>query len=262
MKKNTKDDLGDRMKGYERMETSPSFMPRIPIYVRIDGRGFSKFTKGLRQPYDERLSFAMIETTKKLVGSTSALIGYTQSDEISLVYCPEDENSNIIFGGKKQKMISVLSGMATAFFHQALISNELADYCEKNPHFDCRAFQVPSKTEACNALLWRELDAHKNSISMATRSLYTTQEMYKKNASEMIDMIQSRGIDFADYPRFFRLGSFVKKQKIIKSLTDEEMANIPLNNRPKTNSFERSSVEVIEMSSFREQPNREDIVFG
>ena len=39
------DALGDRMKAYERQETEQRFIPLLPIYARIDGRGFSKFTK-------------------------------------------------------------------------------------------------------------------------------------------------------------------------------------------------------------------------
>ena len=48
------DALGDRMKAYERQETELRFIPLLPIYARIDGRGFSKFTKGFARPYDER----------------------------------------------------------------------------------------------------------------------------------------------------------------------------------------------------------------
>ena len=53
------DALGDRMKTYEKLETSSKFIPGLPIYVRIDGRGFSKFTKQMTRPYDQRLSFLM-----------------------------------------------------------------------------------------------------------------------------------------------------------------------------------------------------------
>ena len=53
------DALGDRMKAYEKIETMQKFPPNSILCVRIDGRSFSKFTKGLQRPYDERLSKLM-----------------------------------------------------------------------------------------------------------------------------------------------------------------------------------------------------------
>lgn len=70
------DELGDRMKRYERQETAQTFCPNTWLYVRIDGRGFSKFTKGLKRPYDERLSNLMVKTTEYLVSETNARVGY------------------------------------------------------------------------------------------------------------------------------------------------------------------------------------------
>ena len=40
-----KTSFGDRMKGYEAVEAKRRFMPLLPIYARIDGKSFSKFTK-------------------------------------------------------------------------------------------------------------------------------------------------------------------------------------------------------------------------
>ena len=79
------DMFGDRMKDYERRETSRKFLPLAPVYARIDGRCFSSFTRGMERPYDVRLTRCMVETTKHLVKETGALIGFCQSDEISLV---------------------------------------------------------------------------------------------------------------------------------------------------------------------------------
>lgn len=77
-----KSTLGQRMKGYEKRETEMEFLPLLPVYARIDGRSFHTFTRGMKRPYDENLSRAMIETTKYLVEHTHAKVGYTQSDEI------------------------------------------------------------------------------------------------------------------------------------------------------------------------------------
>ena len=68
------DALGNRLKTYEQHETSKKFIPNLPIYVRLDGRGFSKFTKGMARPFDERMSNLMIATTSYLVKELNAVI--------------------------------------------------------------------------------------------------------------------------------------------------------------------------------------------
>ena len=80
----------------------------MPILVRIDGKGFSKYTKKLNKPYDIRFSDIMINVTKFLVKQTNACIGYTQSDEITLVLYAKELNQEIFFAGKIQKMVSVI----------------------------------------------------------------------------------------------------------------------------------------------------------
>jgi tRNA(His) 5'-end guanylyltransferase len=106
--KKTKDNFGDHMKSYEKQTCGIKMLPRIPVIARLDGKGFSKFTKGLKRPYDERLSKLMVETTKYLVKETNANCGYTQSDEITLVWYVESYESSIYFDGRLFKMISDL----------------------------------------------------------------------------------------------------------------------------------------------------------
>lgn len=97
------DDLGDRMKVYEMAEAGRKFMPLLPIVARLDGKGFSSFTKGLLRPYDERLSNLMVDCTKYLVSETNACCGYTQSDEITLAWYAPDYKSEIYFAGRISK---------------------------------------------------------------------------------------------------------------------------------------------------------------
>jgi hypothetical protein len=82
---NNKDSLGDRMKGYEL--TSRAFLTRrIPVIIRIDGKAFHTFTKGLHKPFDPTLMKIMQETMRYLCANVQGCVfGYTQSDEITLV---------------------------------------------------------------------------------------------------------------------------------------------------------------------------------
>ena len=110
------DALGDRMKMYERMGSPERFMPLLPVMVRIDGRAFHSFVQGLNRPYDERLSQMMIDTTKYLVQETNAVMGYCQSDEISLCYESTDPNVQIFFDGRSAKIVSQHAEMTSVFF--------------------------------------------------------------------------------------------------------------------------------------------------
>lgn len=210
------DALGDRLKAYERMETDEKFLPLLPIYARIDGRCFSKFTKGMDRPYDKMMSWMMQETTRYLVEQTGALTGYTQSDEISLIWYSDDVKSEVFFCRKKQKMTSILAAMATAKFLQLALEH-FPEKCSKSlPTFDARVFQVPNQVEGMNCFLWRVQDAVKNSVTMAASNYYSHKELMNKNGSDKLDMLLYKGVNWNDYPKFFKEGSFFKRQEYYK----------------------------------------------
>ena len=257
------DDLGDRMKAYERRETDRALLPMLPVYARIDGRSFSRFTKGMARPYDVAMTRAMIAATKTLIEQTHPRIGYTQSDEINLVWLADDPKSEMFFGGKIQKMASVLAGLATAAFTRAILDGPLAAYAERLPHFDARVFQLPSKTEAANAILWREQDATKNAISMAASHYYSHKALLGKSGPEKQEMLFAKGINFNDYPPAFKRGTFLRRVTRERTLAEAERLRIPKANRPAPDAtFMRSSVEEIEMPRFGSVANREAVIFG
>ncbi|HEV3385386.1 MAG TPA: tRNA(His) guanylyltransferase Thg1 family protein [Gemmata sp.] len=252
------------MKLYEAAETERHFMPLLPIYARIDGRCFSLFTRGLDRPFDIRITRAMIETTKFLVAETHARIGYTQSDEISLVWLQDRYDSEVFFNGKVQKLNSVLASLATVKFnHSCLEDAALAERArEQLPVFDCRVFQLPNRTEAANVYLWRETDATKNAISMAARSFYSHKQLHGKTSAEMQELIFQKGQNFNDYPAFFKRGTFVRRITVDRQLTEDELARIPEKHRPTPGAIvSRSSVVEIDMPVFTKVTNREDVIF-
>ena len=217
------DKLGDRMKSYERIETSQTFRPNSILYVRLDGRGFSKFTKGLLRPYDKNMSTLMIETAKSLVKNFNCVISYIQSDEISLII-RNDYGSLAIFDGKKQKMISTMAAHASAFF-----TSNLPEYLPSKvgevPTFDCRIFEVPNVVEAVNALYWREKKKKKNSVSMASHDNFSHKELHKKNVKDMKDMLLNcKGIQWDEYPSFFKYGTYCRRELYEKIGSD----NVPV----------------------------------
>lgn len=258
------DNFGDRMKAYEALETDRHFMPLLPVYARIDGRSFSQFTKNMERPYDLEMSNAMINTTKHLVDKTHARIGYTQSDEISLVWVQERSDSEMFFGGKVHKIVSVLASMTAAFFNFYCGQNPyLRNFANRNPpHFDCRAFQLPNRVEAANAFLWREQDATKNAISMAARAYHSHAALDHKNGAEMQEMLFQKGVNFNDYPAFFKRGTFVRRITKMRAMSADELARIPEAHRPAPGTeFERSEIVSLEMPKFSTVINRPEVIF-
>ncbi|MEI6064098.1 MAG: tRNA(His) guanylyltransferase Thg1 family protein [Pseudanabaena sp. ELA748] len=144
------DDLGDRMKTYEGLETAQRFIPLLPVVIRLDGRSFSAFTANMAKPYDIRMTRAMADTTKALVAETNAVVGYTQSDEISLILYSDKFDSQIWFDGKKFKTMTCLASYCSVTFYKNIVASipELAS--GPVPTFDCRAWNVPNKVEAMN----------------------------------------------------------------------------------------------------------------
>lgn len=259
-----KDELGDRMKEYEGVEAHARFMPLLPIIARLDGRSFSRFTRGMRRPFDGDFTRCMIETTKYLVEHTGATIGYTQSDEISLAWHQTDRQSEIWFAGRKQKMVSQLAAQATLAFNQQ-VQLVLPEFAGRNPTFDARVWQVPNRTEGANAILWREWDATKNAISMAASEHFSPKRLHGLSGKERVALLSSeKGIEFSDYPSSFRRGTFVQRKLLRTPFSAEELASLPPKHAAHTNPqliVERSRVQVIAMPSFKTVSNREAVVF-
>jgi len=109
----SRDDFGDRIKLFEGVETDQRFIPLLPIVIRLDGRSFSSYTSKMTRPFDERMVRAMVETTKALVKETNAVVGYTQSDEITLILYSDNFDSQIWFDGKKNDTHNPLQGIVS-----------------------------------------------------------------------------------------------------------------------------------------------------
>lgn len=265
----TKDDLGDRMKYYESLVTDKMLDKAFPIYVRLDGRSFSSLTKSMKKPFDMAMSMTMVEVTKHLVKSTNACIGYTQSDEISLVYNYPNPESEILFGGKIHKLTSVLAAQASSAFMyyvtQIFTDNFAEVILPKMPHFDARVISMPNKTETANMILWRYLDCKKNAVSMAAHSMFSHNSLQGKNTNDMIEMMKENNKPFDSVPDRFKYGIFVFKSTMSKYLTHDELMEIPEHVRPDTNTpIIRTIMKDWSCDSFLEWPieNKISLIFN
>ena len=189
---NKKDSLGERMKQYEAV-LKIHLIRRMPVIIRLDGKAFHTFTRGFVKPFDDVLMRTMNDTMRYLCENIQGcVIGYTQSDEISLVLVDyKTLKSDAWFDNNVQKMCSVAASMATLAFNRAFKKNVedwmievglrvTSDTFFKNLDFqpseetlrlqkcyssqfdsalfDARAFNLP-KEEVMNYLCWRQQDA-------------------------------------------------------------------------------------------------------
>ena len=256
------DDLGDRMKMYEQMEAGRRLMPGLPVCARIDGRAFSTWTRGFGRPFDARLSNVMVGTTKRLVKETGARIGYTQSDEISLVWY-EPRRALPFFDGKVQKLSSVIASMTTAFFNEQ--RHLFPERKDRPAQFDCRVWNVPTLDEAANTLLWRELDATKNSISMAARAFYSHKQLHGLGSADMQELLHQKGVNWNDYPTYFKRGTFVQAREVTQPFTAAELESLPPKHAARTNPrlvVSRKVIEVLDIPPLARLPDRVFVLFG
>lgn len=211
----SKDEFGDRIKAHEATCTSNKLDRNLPVYLRLDGRSFSKLTKPFDRPHDPKFAWAMSDTAKRVMAEFHADIGYCQSDEISLGWFPLNEEESPLFDYKIFKLTSVIASFASVVLYQNLIrlGGVYKERAEKMlPHMDARVFNVPSNVELINAFVWREHDALKNNVQLLARYNIGHKTMQGLPNSEVKELLRAKGIDFETLPNWRRNGTwFIRK---------------------------------------------------
>lgn len=203
------DPLGTRMKEHYEFRTRTLLPRRTWTIVRLDGKAFHTYTRGLERPWDHRLAMDMVSTTKFLCEQCQgARLGYTQSDEITLVLTDfASPQTQAWMDGNQQKIVSITASMATAHFNTLRPEHDAFPLA----FFDSRAFTIPDPVEVRNMLIWRQQDATRNSISMAAQAHFSHTQLHGKSSNEMQEMLfAEKGINWNDYPEEFKRGTLVR----------------------------------------------------
>lgn len=262
----TLDPMGDRLKAIEGREADRTLMPLLPIMVRLDGRSFSKLTAKCKRPFDPDFMAAMHGLAEEMTWETQALIGYTQSDEITLLYFSDDYKADMWFGGRYQKLVSILASMASVKFNRWLRKCGLDALAAKEPIFDCRVWNVPTKEEAANTILWREQDATKNSIFALAYTKYSANQLKNKSGKEKIEMLEKEhGLRWDEMPDYFKRGRYFRRLKVAKKLSVEELKGLPEKHAAKQNPdliIERWVMDSPAWPPLGRITNRVDVIFN
>ena len=229
-----KDSIGDRMKDFYEGRTRVMLPRRAYTIIRIDGKAFHTFTRGMKKPFDDDLISDMDYTAcylcKNIMGADFAFV---QSDEISILVTDfAGITTQGWFDNNLQKMCSVSASMATSAFNSQRVKRwltwalsgdmllrgqvDLILDIEKgkfSAEFDSRVFQIPSKTEVENYFIWRQQDTVRNSISSVAQNLFSPKELHGKSTDQMQEMTFSKGVNWNDFEAKYKRGRMIIKKE-------------------------------------------------
>lgn len=204
--------LAERMKAYER-ETRPLLTQGKWYIIRLDGKNFSTYTRGLKKPFDPQFAADMDETTRELCKEiTGAVLAYTQSDEISIIFhSMGGANAEPHLGGNLSKILSLSAAKAATVFNRLRPQSEGI--------FDARVVELPNPEEVLNYLIWRQRDAERNSVMMAARTFFSHQQLNQVNVSQAKEMLKSINEPWEELEAGFRQGRFSRKETHVEKVT-------------------------------------------
>jgi tRNA(His) 5'-end guanylyltransferase len=156
-------------------------LPGAWTVLRLDGRGFTRFTAGrFEKPFDVRLRDLMTTAARAVLEDFQGLYGVTHSDEISIVFPPQW----CLFDRRLEKLVSVSAGLASAAFTQA---------CGKAAHFDSRAWQGVSEQDVVTYFRWRQEEAARCALHSWC---YWTLRHHGMDGEAAVQALRGKGKDF------------------------------------------------------------------
>lgn len=190
------------------------------LLLRLDGRAFHTYTRGLGRPFDlplmDAMDQAMIELCRAVPG---VRLGYVESDEISLLLTDWREREGDApatewwMGGVEAKILSLTSSICTAKFNEVR-NSQVADGIIASPasfaQFDSRLWTFPGTEEGAilvkRYFAWRRRDSIKNSVTMAALSQYGPKLLEGVKTEEKQAMLRRDGASWDALPEGFKFG--------------------------------------------------------
>lgn len=220
----------------KKFEETHILLPSTYIVIRIDGKGFHKFTTlhNYEKPNDKLgltlMNICAEEVMKKF---TEIWISYGQSDEFSFVL----RKNTVFFNRRSVKIVScIVSCFTSAFvfnFPKIFKEKELKEL----PMFDGRCVMYPSSKILRDYLNWRQVDCHINNlyntcfwniVKSGVSEVDAEKTLRALKAEEKNELLFSKfGINYNNEDAMFKKGSILirlqcDKEKNKLDLTKEE----------------------------------------
>ncbi|KAB8304478.1 hypothetical protein EYC80_003870 [Monilinia laxa] len=197
-------------------------IPNTWIVVRIDGRGFHKFSDkyAFEKPNDRRALDLMNAAAKAVMMELpDIVIAYGISDEYSFVF----HKSCVLFERRSSKLVTTIVSTFTAYYIH-LWSTYFPDpemqLTAPLPSFDGRAVQYPSVQNLRDYMSWRQVDCHINNLYNTTfwtliqkgglDAKSAEKDLAGSLAADKNEILFSRfGINYNNEPDIYKKGSVV-----------------------------------------------------
>ena len=143
-------------------ESHASCLPSTFILVRIDGKGFSKFTalNNFLKPNDEpALHLMNLAASAVCARFHSVFLAYGQSDEFSFVF----DRSCDLFKRRKEKIVTTLVSVFTAVYNMEF-EPVMGRKMKGLAIFDGRVVEYPTLKSMRDYFSWRQVDCHINNM--------------------------------------------------------------------------------------------------
>ncbi|CAD6441980.1 2bce7a3b-ae97-47a5-8157-f59ad4ff6d14 [Sclerotinia trifoliorum] len=197
-------------------------IPNTWIVVRIDGRGFHKFSDkyAFEKPNDRRALDLMNAAAKAVMMELpDIIIAYGISDEYSFVF----HKSCVLFERRSSKLVTTIVSTFTAYYvhlWSTYFPEPEMQLTAPLPSFDGRAVQYPSVQNLRDYMSWRQVDCHINNLYNTTfwaliqkgglDAKIAEKELAGSLAADKNEILFSRfGINYNNEPEIYKKGSVV-----------------------------------------------------
>lgn len=227
------DAFGEACRRWEDVDPRPTTLTPPSggrVLLRVDGRAFRTFTKGLRWPMDERLHACMRAAAEAILTEFEGELAFVASDEITVLLSPSPP-----FGARARKIETLAASIASVAFVRAMDERIEERRGWADVAFDARAWCVPTPEACVDSFRWRQDDCIRNSVSNLYRHVAG-----KRDGSAAVSVARKLARLEAEEethrwrscPAWFRQGAFLRRRAITSDLSEDELRRIPEAYRP------------------------------
>ena len=179
-------------------------LPGASVVVRVDGRGFSRFTESrFEKPFDLKFHQLMVQTAQALLEEMQGVYAYTESDEISVLF-PLNWD---FFDRSLEKIVSISASVASATLTRA---------AETVAYFDSRVWLGANPSQVMDYFSWRQADATRCALNgwcywtlrkLGKSAAQATAELDNQSVAFKNELLFQNGINFNELPTWQRRGT-------------------------------------------------------
>jgi len=207
-----------------KFEIEDKLLPNCWIVVRIDGKGFHKFSDqhGFIKPNEKPALDLMSKCAKKVMQEfNECVISYGQSDEYSFVFRKDCS----LYSRRSSKIVTNVCSM----FASSYVFHWKEFFPEKDlkypPAFDGRAVLYPTDKNLRDYLSWRQADCHINNMyntvfwALVQQGGLTTNKAQERLIGTLSGdkneiLFSEFGVNYNNEPEQFRKGTTIVKKKV------------------------------------------------